>query len=107
MSFTVPESDSLPFADFTVQIFAYNIKRGVNIRSGEVSITNKSLAICTLLIVYMHSCVVSVQWQFMYDTVCLLAASIVQIQIKCIKFLEAFDSFIYFGKGFKKNDFAV
>ena len=46
LSFPVPESDSLPFADFTVRIFAYNIKRGLGIRSGETTITQKSIPIC-------------------------------------------------------------
>ena len=62
LSFPVPESDSLPFADFTVRIFAYNIKRGLNIRSGEVSFTNKSLAICRLLTMYMHCYGVNIHW---------------------------------------------
>ena len=62
LNFPVPESDSLPFADFTVRIFAYNIRRGVDIRSGEVSFTNKSLAICRFLTVCMHCYGVSIHW---------------------------------------------
>ena len=60
LSFPVPESDSLPFADFTVRIFAYNIRRGVDIRSDEVSFTYKSLAIRRLLTMYTHCYSVSI-----------------------------------------------
>ena len=41
-SYSVP---SLPFADFTVNLYAYNIRRGVGFKSTVMSLTEKTTSI--------------------------------------------------------------
>ena len=43
--FNVPNGLGLPFADYSVQIFAYNVKRGESVRNGVVMATEKTIAI--------------------------------------------------------------
>ncbi len=44
-SYSVPIIDSLPFADFTVSLYAYNIRRGVGFKSTVMSRTEKTTSI--------------------------------------------------------------
>ncbi len=44
-SYPVPIIDSLPFADFTVNLYAYNIWRGVGFKSTVMSRTEKTTSI--------------------------------------------------------------
>ncbi len=44
-SYSVPIIDSVPFADFTVSLYAYNIGRGVGFRSTVMSLTEKTTSI--------------------------------------------------------------
>ena len=48
--YSVTEENGLPFADYTVELLAYNIKRGKSVSSGTESITMKTIAIGELAI---------------------------------------------------------
>ena len=43
--YSVPEENGLPFADYTLEMFAYNLKRGKVVNSGSVSAGIRTIAI--------------------------------------------------------------
>ncbi len=44
-SYSVPIDDSLPFADFTASLYAFNIRRGAGVKGAVMSHTEKTTSI--------------------------------------------------------------
>ena len=47
--YSISEENGLPYAQYTVNVFAYNIKRGKSVRSGTVTAGMRTIAIGELI----------------------------------------------------------